>query len=86
MVGESLATLHLSVIHMRAVAAAQIFDDELSMHVHNLRVISADGSIFQNDLAMRMPTEHGSIGLHLDQLARVLPFEHFQDSHDENSS
>ena len=83
---EFASSLDRRFIDVRAIAAAQIFDEEVAMHVHDLRVVAADGGVLQNDLAMRMPAKHGAFGLHLDELAGSFPLEDFQDSHDEINS
>jgi len=53
------------------------------MVFENLSVMPADRRVIQHHLAIRMPTEDGSLTLQLDELPGQPPFDDFQIRHSE---
>ena len=84
-VGKPSRAGHGSFVDERTIATAQVLDEELGAHPHDLGVIAADGAGIDNDVAVGMPAKHSFFLVQGDLLAgRLASFcsgEDFQFRH-----
>ena len=61
-------------VDKRPVAAAEVLDEELVAHPHDLSVVAADGAGIHDDVAVGMAAKHGLLLVQLDLLTRLARF------------
>jgi hypothetical protein len=83
---ERLASVDRRSIEEGAVAAAKILEEKHASPIEDLRVLTTDGCVIEDDFTARVAAQDHALAAQFQHLAWTAPFDDVQESHDRAAS